>query len=95
MSPWARGRRNHLVHALKVYASGSMMLHGGGSDPLRPDPADKKLAEVLGEGILCQVLDDGMYLGDKAGMSAIVQEDNLNAAIDMGTGEMEVTPPGQ
>ena len=59
-APWARGRRNHLVHALKVYASSSMVLHGGGLDPLRPDPADKKLAEVLGEGILCQVLDDGM-----------------------------------
>ena len=82
-------RRNHLVHALKVYASETMTLRGKGDEPLRADPQVKKLAEVLSEGILCQVLDEAMYLGDKAGMSAIVQEDNLNAAIDMGTGEME------
>ena len=29
-----------------------------------------------------------MYVGHKAGMSATVQEDDLNAAIDMGTEEM-------
>ena len=67
-----------------------MTLRGQGDQPLRPDPNDKKLVEVISEGILCQVLDEGMYVGDKAGMSAIVQEDNLNAAIEMGTGEMEV-----
>ena len=70
-----------------------MMLHGKGDEVLRPDQKDKKMTEVLSEGILCQVLAEGMYLGDKAGMSAIVQEDNLNAAVDMGTGEMEVSPP--
>ena len=82
--------RNHLVHALKVFASETMPLRGEGSEPLRADPLDKQLHETLSEGILCQVLDEGMYLDDKAGMSAIVQEDNLNAAIDMGIGEMEV-----
>ena len=83
------------MHALKIYASQSMMLRGVGDAPLRSDPQDKKLAEVLSEGVLCQVLDEGTFLSDKAGMSAIVQEDNLNAAIDMGTGEMEVSSPWQ
>ena len=70
------------------------MLHGVGDEPLRADPKDKKLAEVLADGVLCQVLEEGMYLSDKAGMSAIVQGDNLNAAVDMGTGEMEAPPQG-
>ena len=79
-----------MVHALKVFACEAMTLRGKGEELLRADPKDKKLQETLSEGILCQVLDEGMYIGDKAGMSAIVQEDNLNAAIEMGTGEMEV-----
>ena len=78
------------MHALKVFASETMTLRGKGDDLLRADPQDKPLAVTLREGILCHVLDEEMYLGDRAGMSAIVQEDNLNAAIEMGTGEMEV-----
>ena len=78
------------MHALKVFASETMTLRGKGEDLLRADPQDQALAVTLREGILCQVLDERMYLGDRAGMSAIVQEDNLNAAIEMGTGEMEV-----
>ena len=86
------------MHALKVYASSSMTLHSSSTqacpqEPLRPDPRDKKLAEVLSQGILCQVLDEEAYVGDKAGMSAIITEDNLNASIDMATGEMEVSKP--
>ena len=44
---------------------------------------------VTPNGVYIQViLYGGMYVGHKAGMSATVQEDDLNAAIDMGTEEM-------
>ncbi len=38
----------------------------------------------------CSVMDEGMYLQDEEGMLAIINEDNMNAALDMATNEMEV-----
>ena len=66
-----------------------MTLNNGGTVPVRAAAHDIKLNEALDEGLLAQVMDEDMYRKDLAGMSAIVQEDNMNAAIDMGTSEME------
>ena len=78
------------MHALKMFAAGHMTLRGGGSDPLRPTPSDEQLQKALKDGVMCQVMDEKMYLQDKAGMLAIVAEDNMNASVEMGTCEMEV-----
>ena len=40
---------NHLVHALKLLASGTHMLHGT-REPIKPNPADKQLEQHLAEG---------------------------------------------
>ena len=80
-----------MVQALKVFACGTMTLRGTGEKPLRPDPNDKKLLEALSEGVLCQVLNEGMYVSDNAGVSTTVKEQNFNAAIDIDIGTMEVS----
>ena len=73
-------RRNHFVTALKLYKAGVY----------RPDQEDKQLQAALDEGVVCCVMDQGMYTNDEPGMMAIINEDNANAALDMATNEMEV-----
>lgn len=47
----ARSGRNHFVSALKLFRSGQVVGNEG----------DKQLKRVLGDGPLCQVLDEGLY----------------------------------
>ena len=56
----------------------------------RSNPADKQLKGVMEDGVVCCVMQEGMYSDDEAGIMAIINDDNANAALDMATNEMEV-----
>ncbi len=53
-------------------------------------PVDKQLRRHLDDGPVCQVMDEGLYTGDEAGLLALINEDNLNSALDMPCNEMEI-----
>ena len=72
--------RNHFVTALKLFKAGVF----------RSNPDDKQLKSVMEDGVVCCVMNEGMYSDDEAGIMAIINDDNANAALDMATNEMEV-----
>jgi len=55
----------------------------------RANPAAKQLTRRLADGPVCQVMDEGIYT-DEQGLLAIINEDNLNSALDMPCNEMEI-----
>ena len=55
----------------------------------RANVADKQLKRHLADGPVCQVMDEGLY-ADEQGLLAIINEDNLNSALDMPCNEMEI-----
>ena len=64
--------KNHLAHAIKLYAGGAHLLHGT-SEPIKPSPGDQSLQEHLSEGIFCEVSREETW-ADKEGMQAICGE---------------------
>ena len=66
------------------------MAPGLGAEPFRPNPADVVLRDAIGTGVCCEVFRESLWLADMPGMLAIIAEDNLNAGVQMGVGEMEV-----
>ena len=68
------------MSALKLFASGKA----------KPNIVDKQLKRHLLDGPVCQVMDEGLYTQDEAGLLAIINEDNLNSALDMPCNEMEI-----
>ena len=81
--------KNHFVHALKLYRSGSTLLHGT-RELIKPNPADKQLEQHLSEGVACEVLREELWGEDPKGLEAIVGEDNMDAAVEMAASEIEV-----
>lgn len=80
--------KNHLVHALKLYTSGTHLLHGT-REPIKPNPAYKLLEQHLSDGIACEVMREELW-ADEEGVQAIVGEDNMDASTDMAASEVEV-----
>ena len=80
--------QNQFVHALKLLASGTHMLHGT-REPIKPNPADKQLEHHLAEGVACEVMREELWADDE-GMQAMVGEDNMDAATDVAASEIEV-----
>ena len=95
LPPFAAGMRyavltkNHFVHAVKLFASASALLHGT-KQAIKPNPADKILAQHLSEGIWCEVFREELWDEDPEGLRAIVGEDNMDAATDLAASEIEV-----
>ena len=81
--------KNHLVHALKLFRAASAHLNGT-REVLKPNPKDRQLEEHLSEGVACEVFREELWDEDPAGLAAIVGEDNMDAAVDMGSSEVEV-----
>ena len=54
-----------------------------------PSDADVQLCRHLSEGVNCLVLNEDAWT-DSMGLLSIINEDNLNAGLDMATNEMEV-----
>jgi len=81
--------KNHFVTALKLFKAGNIVDVGSG-EVIRPNSADSNLTEHLSDGVTCEVMKEGLWSGDLEGMLAIIAEDNLNAAVSMAVGEMEV-----
>ena len=80
-----------MTTALKMFQVGTMEVKTpGGMTPIKPTPSDRTLQDALQDGILCRVLAEEAFTGDEAGLAAIITEDNMNAAVDMATNEMEV-----
>ena len=81
--------KNHFVSAVKLFASASAMLHGT-RELIKPNPRDKQLQQHLQEGIACEVLREELWDSDEAGLMAIINEDNMDASVELATSETEV-----
>ena len=81
--------KNHLAHALKLYASGTAVLHGT-SERLVANPRGRQLETQLKEGLACEVMRSELWSEDPEGMSALVGEDNMDSGSDMAESEVTV-----
>ena len=81
--------KNHFVHAVKLFASGSSLLHAT-KEVIKPNPLDEQLRAHLSEGIACEVLREELWLAEPEAMAAMVGEDNMDAATNLAASEMEV-----
>jgi hypothetical protein len=81
--------KNRFAHAVKLFDAGSAHFHGT-KELIKPNPADRALAEHLAEGVACEVMKEELWLQDFEGLQAMVGEDNLDAATDLAASEMEV-----
>ena len=81
--------KNHLVHALKLFATASTPLNGT-KEVIKPDPCDSQLSQHLSEGVACEVLREELWLDDPDAMAALIGEDNMDAATSLAASEVEV-----
>lgn len=80
--------KNHFVAALKLFRLGTVIFHES-SEVIRPSPQDAQLRRHLQEGVCCEVLSEDLW-EDKESIQALIAEDNLNAAVEMSTNEVEI-----
>lgn len=80
--------KNHFVAALKLFRLGTVIFHDS-SEVIRPSPQDAQLRRHLQEGVCCEVLSEDLW-EDKEAIQALIAEDNLNAAVEMSTNEVEI-----
>ena len=57
-------------------------------EAIRPNPQDGQLRRHIQEGVCCEVLSEGLW-EEKDGLQAIIAEDNLDAAVEMSTNDIE------
>ena len=80
--------KTHFIHAHKLAQDGNRYLFNENSELIRWKEDDDEGQNIRLSGPLCKIFDSKLF-EDIVAMEALAQDDNLNAAIQMGEDEMQ------
>ena len=80
--------KNHLAHAVKLFEAGTHVLHAS-TDIIQARASDSQLKRAMADGLRVEVMSEDLW-EDAEAMSAIIGEDNLDAATNLAANEIEV-----